>query len=187
MVCLAWKPLETVLNRTPRRYEWCIACIFIGLQLLLSDVLRYLHLKATKYQQSQQKLPFSRGYLVRLFHRETVFCFSSHNPAPLSDECLRESQVLALRFAPGYFAFKKVVGNWFDSRQKTTKTPPKVTFSLFFLFLFFLGFSHLNFRKTCPHSKVDQMHQLGFAPYIFSINAALSALEKVGNVGCRLI
>lgn len=100
-----WKSLQPTLGR----YEWCMARIFIGRQAASAKsrfviIYTYTLNPPAKYQQSKQQLPFSLGYLWRLFHRASIFF---HHTTLPPDECLRESQVLALSFAPGYFAFNK--------------------------------------------------------------------------------
>ena len=137
------------LQPTLGRYEWCISCILIGRQAASAksrfEIIYTLNPPA-KYQQSKQKLPFSRGYLWRLFHRETVFFHHTTPSQQPPDECLRESQVLALGFAPGYFAFEKRKGGeeagklaFFGSREigydSRKKQHPTKSHSVFFWLL----------------------------------------------------
>ena len=150
------------LQPTLGRYEWCISCILIGRQAASAksrfEIIYTLNPPA-KYQQSKQKLPFSRGYLWRLFHRETVFFHHTTPSQQPPDECLRESQSVGARLCAWLLCIRKkerggrsrkvgVFGSreiGYDSRKKQHPTKSHSVFLV--IGCFFLRFSELNFPE----------------------------------------
>lgn len=150
-----WKSLQPTLGR----YEWCMARIFIGRQAPSAKSrfeIIYTWNPPAKYQQSKQQLPFSHGYLWRLFHREVRF-FPSHNPGTLQTSACEKAKCWrsALRLATlhstkegtekqvAIFVVGKLVG-W----QPKKATPPQNHMLFFWLLvIFFLRFSELNFPE----------------------------------------